>query len=339
MVDRVLLSVIIPSFNRSSQLPELLKSLAAQTIDHHQSELIIVDDGSTDSTWSLLQAFAGTWSDGWLRVLTQKNQGQAAARQHGVSASRGEYLLFLDDDMEPTNTELLTHHLNFHLQSKLATVALGAVLAPLGSKFRPAFEYFYERSIARLYAGFLASEIKPGGTHFFSAHVSLPKELFLRAGGFNKDFRQAEDRELGLRLDFNCGANFVFLSHAAAYHHSPTGKYAAFLRRARQYGHYDLLIARLHPGHPEIHPQRQLECPNRGKRWLALATWTMPKLFYRSSYLLVPLAQFFHRIGLRRFAIAFCSILYCIHYTYGYLSSWRTHPELNRARDSDHDAA
>ncbi|WP_141733797.1 exopolysaccharide biosynthesis glycosyltransferase EpsD [Oligoflexus tunisiensis] len=313
----ILLSVIIPTYNRASRLPVLIEALLQQTIDHSRSEIVIVDDGSRDSTWSVLQSYEQKQKDGWIRTLSQDNQGQAVARQYGVREARGRFLLFLDDDMEAAHPGFLQSHLAFHEREAAATVALGAILPPRDNPRRPAFEWFYEKSIRTMYESFQKGTLVPAGVHFFSANVSLPKDLFLKVGGFNAAFRQAEDRELGLRLQHEGGAKFAFVPEAAAFHNSPTGRFRSFMQRARLYGHYDLAIALHYPDQPELHPRQIFVSASRVKRLLARVAFQWPFLIQPLSWLVLPLAW-----GLpRRLAVPLCSVLYCLQYVRGYEAS------------------
>jgi glycosyltransferase involved in cell wall biosynthesis len=313
----ILLSVIIPTYNRARRLPVLIEALLLQTIDHGCSEVILVDDGSTDSTWSVLQSYQQKQKDGWIRILSQSNQGQAVARQYGVREARGRNLLFLDDDMEAAHPGFLQSHLAFHEKSSVPTVALGAILPPRDNPRRPSFEWFYEKSIRTMYENFEKGAVAPAGVHFFSANVSLPKELFLKVGGFNGNFRQAEDRELGLRLQYDGGARFAFVRDAAAYHNSPTGRFRSFMNRARLYGHYDLAIALLYPQQPELHPRQIFQSPSLVKRLLAILAFRCPFLIGPLSWIVLPLAW---SLPLR-LAVPLCSVLYCLQYVGGYQAS------------------
>lgn len=98
------ISVVIPTFNRAHTLPRAIESVLVQT--HRASEIIIVDDGSTDGTNELLRQ----WPE--IKVLQQSNQGVSAARNSGINAARGEWLAFLDSDDEWLPEKL-------HLQSAL----------------------------------------------------------------------------------------------------------------------------------------------------------------------------------------------------------------------------
>lgn len=86
-----LVSAIIPTFNRGWILREAIQSVIDQT--YQPMEIIVVDDGSTDETPSLLNAFGQQ-----IRVITQENRGVSAARNLGIRASRGELIALLDSD-------------------------------------------------------------------------------------------------------------------------------------------------------------------------------------------------------------------------------------------------
>ncbi len=89
-----LISVVVPVYNAERFLRKTVESICAQTDENY--EIILVDDGSGDSSLSLCRELAG--EDSRIRVLTQKNAGPSAARNAGVREARGEYISFVDAD-------------------------------------------------------------------------------------------------------------------------------------------------------------------------------------------------------------------------------------------------
>src|SRR5690242_9424093 len=87
-----LVSILIPAFNAGEWIADTLRSAVGQTWP--QTEIIVVDDGSTDQTMAIVQQFQ---SDN-LKIVTQKNQGAAAARNKAFSLSKGDYIQWLDAD-------------------------------------------------------------------------------------------------------------------------------------------------------------------------------------------------------------------------------------------------
>jgi len=98
-------SVIIPAYNGSDYLNECLESVLSQTLQ--ETEIICVDDGSADGTAAILNQFAE--KDKRITVITQEHSGVAAARNRGLSAAQGEYVVFMDaDDFYPQDDILET---------------------------------------------------------------------------------------------------------------------------------------------------------------------------------------------------------------------------------------
>lgn len=89
-------SVVIPCHDYARYLPEAVSSVLAQTF--RDWELVIVDDGSTDNTVEVTQALIGRHPDRRIRLVQQSNAGVSAARNTGIEASTGRYILPLDAD-------------------------------------------------------------------------------------------------------------------------------------------------------------------------------------------------------------------------------------------------
>jgi len=92
--DDVKLSIIIPVYNVRQWLEETVRSVLNQTF--RDFELILVDDGATDGSGELCDAFAS--ADSRVRVIHQKNAGVSAARNAGLDAAKGEYIGWVDSD-------------------------------------------------------------------------------------------------------------------------------------------------------------------------------------------------------------------------------------------------
>jgi len=90
------LSVVICTFNRANLLPELLESLAQQTLDEKQREILLVDNGSIDDTSIVTDEFIAKIPG--LRYVFEPEIGLSAARNRGWREAKGEYIGFIDDD-------------------------------------------------------------------------------------------------------------------------------------------------------------------------------------------------------------------------------------------------
>ena len=87
-------SIIIPVYNSEPYLPRCLDSVLAQT--YSEIEVLLIDDGSTDNSYSLCQQYAQ--SDSRVKVIHQDNQGASAARNTGLDNATGDYIMFCDSD-------------------------------------------------------------------------------------------------------------------------------------------------------------------------------------------------------------------------------------------------
>ena len=99
------LSLVVPVYKAEKYLPRCVGSVLAQTMGDW--ELILVDDGSPDSSGAMCDDFAKR--DARIKVIHQENAGVSAARNAGVAVAQGEYIAFLDSDdwVEPRMYELL----------------------------------------------------------------------------------------------------------------------------------------------------------------------------------------------------------------------------------------
>ncbi|MDN3290773.1 glycosyltransferase family 2 protein [Streptococcus sp.] len=104
-----MISVIVPVYNVETYLEECLDSIQNQT--YTDFEVLLVNDGSTDRSKAICERYCQT--DKRFRLMNQTNQGLSAARNTGVAASRGEFIVFVDsDDMILANyLETLMHYM------------------------------------------------------------------------------------------------------------------------------------------------------------------------------------------------------------------------------------
>ena len=87
-----LVTIIIPVYNAEPYLNEAILSAINQT--YKNTEILIVNDGSTDNSLEIAQRF----NDSRIKIITQKNQGGSIARNRGIQIAQGDYIKFLDAD-------------------------------------------------------------------------------------------------------------------------------------------------------------------------------------------------------------------------------------------------
>jgi GT2 family glycosyltransferase len=214
------LSVVIPTHRRWDILARTLDALRRQTVRGFET-IVVVDDDE------------GPLPDlGVDRMLTQKHAGPGAARNRGVEASERALVLFLGDDMIPT-PGLVERHLQRHARDPEAEVAvLGHVDwhpdLPPGRILN-----WLTWSDAQFDYGLLVRqgmEDDAGFGRFYSSNVSLKRELFTAAHGFDPAFTfDYEDLDLGWRLH-QLGLRLAYDAGAVA-HHLHAYDWAALERR------------------------------------------------------------------------------------------------------------
>jgi len=181
-------AVIMPVYNHEAYLAEAIESVVAQRWGHWR--LWIVDDGSTDGSPRIAEAFAA--ADERISVLHQPNAGPAAARNRGVNASRGPWLAFLDSDdvYAPTALEDFAAFIAAHPEAQFC----------YGYRHR----LNEDGSVTELRAEFQDRPTAAGDLfgRMFLSHlcVCYRRELFRRVGGYDGRLRSVEDYDLYLRM-------------------------------------------------------------------------------------------------------------------------------------------
>lgn len=100
-----ILSVIVPAYNEQERIKNCLDVLLSYLpLSVPSWELIIVDDGSTDGTWSILEHYKSLYHD--INIVRNDHKGKGAAVRTGMLFARGEYRLMMDVDLSTTVTEI-----------------------------------------------------------------------------------------------------------------------------------------------------------------------------------------------------------------------------------------
>lgn len=96
-------SVIVPVYNAEEYLTQCLESLVSQTVDLNQVEILLIDDGSLDTSLEICKKYAECYP--FFKVFTKDNEGVSATRNLGIAKAKGKYIMYLDaDDMLTNNT-------------------------------------------------------------------------------------------------------------------------------------------------------------------------------------------------------------------------------------------
>ncbi len=227
--DRTVISIIIPAFNEEKNIARCLDGLRKQAGVREDCEIIVVDDGSTDTTREIAQGQGA-------RVLAQSNQGAAAARNFGARNARGEIILFTDADCVPDSNWVAAMIEPF---KESEVVGVGGMKKTRQTEFIPRFiqlefDYRYDQVRAHRYIDFIDS-----GT------AAYRREVFLKNNGFDTRLADAEDVELSFRLSQQ-GFKMAFAPGAMVYREHQTSLWE-YLRLKFTYAYWRSFVYRRFP--------------------------------------------------------------------------------------------
>ncbi len=232
------ISIVIPTYNRIYSLKRVLSALENQSIPFSNFEVIVVSDGATDGTNKYLQSHEAPFN---FRPVLQTNGGAATARNAGIKAAKGDFILFLDDDVVPT-AELLARHLQTHAQyaESDSIVVLGPMLTPPDFTMSPWVQW-EQSMLVKQYEAMENGDWEPTARQFFTGNTSLARRHLLAQDGFDTQFKRAEDLELAYRLA-DAGLKFIFNGQAVGYHYAERS-FESWLDIPYAYGANDVIFA------------------------------------------------------------------------------------------------
>ena len=185
-------SIIVPTFNGSQHIAKAVESLLGLEYPKNLFEIIIVNDGSTDSTLSIIQKLGKKYPQ--VRAFTKENGGKASALNLGIKKAKGEIIAALDDDSIVTPSALMKM-IGYFADPKVASVTPSlAVYRPKGFLRRVQHaEYLFSIFLRKVFAFMDMIHVTPGPFSLYR------KSFFDRYGGFDeKD--PTEDTEIAFRI-------------------------------------------------------------------------------------------------------------------------------------------
>lgn len=208
------IAAVVPTYNRSELLKRTLQGFCGTIHNELLREIIVVDDGSTDSTCQTVMQFKDRLP---VKYLSQPKRGVSSARNLGLREARAPIVLFLDDDVIPS-PQLIRKHSEFHQRRpELESVLLGYVTWSPELVITPFMRWYGEFGglfgFSRLQSDRLADP-----RFLYTCNLSFKTEFLRRYGGFNEALTVLEDHELGYRLAKH-GMKMSFQKEALGYHY------------------------------------------------------------------------------------------------------------------------
>ena len=231
-------SVVIATRNRAERLAAALAALRAQTLEPDRFEVVVVDDGSTDSTSEVLAAEGRRGEPGLRAITHQGGGGPGAARNAGWREARAPLVAFTDDDCEPEPG---------WLEALLAAWRgdddhfLQGQTTPIESELGAQGRFTYTYDVGAL------------DLNFATCNMAYPRALLERLGGFDAAAfpTTGEDCDLAWRA-IEAGAHVTFAPDAHVRHAVVQLDWRGMLRRAWRWGDAMPAFAR----HPELRRRR-----------------------------------------------------------------------------------
>lgn len=184
-------SILIPAYNEGENIAQTIQSV--QNLEYKgKYEIIIIDDGSKDNTFKIASRIAKT--DPRIRVITQENKGKAAAINHGIRISRGEFIATLDADSFVENDALMKMIGYLEDRRVVAVTPSMKVYQPktIMQKIQKV-EYLWGIFLRKIFSFMNALHVTPGPFSIFR------KSFFEKYGGFDEN-NLTEDTEIALRI-------------------------------------------------------------------------------------------------------------------------------------------
>lgn len=191
MTTRV--SIVIPVFNKARWIEETLMSVVNQS--YKDWEAVIVDDGSTDDSLSIIHAFTSRNPGAW-KIISQENQGQCKARNVGIENSSGEFVAFLDGDDLWAENKLNVQVRMLDEQKDAALVICPYLIYDANNKRRN-MRFVLHKNPKRMLRNWLGLRGFGGGTESTGL---MRRNLLLKTGGFDLSLSTSAGLDLTMRL-------------------------------------------------------------------------------------------------------------------------------------------
>lgn len=225
-----MISVIICTYNRARYIYDVLRSIAQGTFPAGGYEIVLVDNNCTDNTRSEVDRFCKDFPHVSLRYLTESRQGLSHARNRGIAESKGDILVYVDDDAT-VNPEYLTTYSEWFNANPDTDAAGGPIIPHYETGQEPEWMTYF---IKRLLTGYLYFGKKagpfPGDNYPGGGNAAYRRRVFDRVGLYNVELGRngdslagGEEKDIFAKMKRE-NMKFVYLPDAILYHSIPAYK-------------------------------------------------------------------------------------------------------------------
>jgi GT2 family glycosyltransferase len=241
-------SIVICSYNPTLHLAYALDSLLPQSKQIYQVVVLIDNEKYADYANTILDQYRNLFN--LVTVHVQPNSGRSAARNAGAKLSKGDLLLFLDDDMIAEDG-LVEKHLVYHVSNTNSIIIGNGFRNPVYarddfSKYLMEVEHSWFTSMKD------KEKVDYNNFSFTACNMSIPVNAFNRLNGFDSQLKDAEDFDFGVRA-LNMGLNILYDRALVAWHNDwPDIK--SFIIRQNEYTLGKEKLAEIHPDYLKHFP-------------------------------------------------------------------------------------
>lgn len=221
------ISVVIPLYNKEAEIERTLMSVINQSL--MPREIIVVDDGSTDSSADIVRGIIERYSEHNIRLVSQANAGVSAARNRGIEEATGDYIAFLDGD-------------DCYLTGYIAEVCRLMTYYPTSDCFSTGFDIVNHSKRTPAPCPEHEGEINPaveamlGGYPIIPSTATIRRSALQAIGGFPVGMRMGEDQWVWVRL-MQSGAKFTFSPMSLVRYSRTASNRSAAIYRTEQSEH------------------------------------------------------------------------------------------------------
>jgi len=195
------ISVVMPVYNAENYVRQAVESVLNQT--YQNIELILINDGSTDNSLSVIQAYV---ADERVKILTQKNSGACVARNRGLNEAEGEFVKFLDAD-DVLYPNIIEEQLK-EIQPLAENEIVFGDFDFIDSEGEITYEYVFNKN------DLLQKDPDSFFLNNWEILISSPlhrKQLLKNVGGFDESLKSGQEQDLHFRLALS-GVKFIYKS-------------------------------------------------------------------------------------------------------------------------------
>lgn len=187
-------SVVIPLYNKADYLKKSIDSVLAQSFS--QYEIIIINDGSTDCSMEVVQQFDFSGID--VHIIDQQNRGVSATRNRGVKEARYKYVAFLDADdwWEPDYLQKMKSLIDNYPDAGI----YGSNYFIVKEGKKRAATIGVDMDFTRGEIDYFKVYVRTLYMPLWTSAVVIPRDVFLKEGGFMENLKLGEDLELWIRI-------------------------------------------------------------------------------------------------------------------------------------------